>query len=133
MSDFWKTTFKKLKTSILISIIYHSQTNEQFKRINQTIEIALRFLLSSIEDSLWLSLLLSSHFSRKLSQQYCESFRVQQRVGKLAYKLKLPAHWQIHSIISIAQLKLALEEADSYDQSRLSHSDSILIEDDTKK
>ncbi len=133
MFDFWKITFKKLKTSILISIVYHSQTNEQFKRINQTIEIALRFLLSSIEDSLWLSLLLSSHFSRKLSQQYCESFQVQQRVGKLVYKLKLSAHWQIHSIISIAQLKLALEEADSYDQSRLSHSDSILIEDDTKK
>ena len=227
MSDFWKTTFKKLKTSILISIVYHSQTNEQFERINQTIEIALRFLLSSIEDSLWPSLLLtlqaafnnsettiehssneviyefrtteisnliqpqrnsnlnfvvkrfiyrskaidvisfavskakawydkrhkpmilekdsfaflrlhqryhlSSHPSRKLSQQYCEPFRVQQRVGKLAYKLKLSTHWRIHSIISIAQLKFALEEADSYDWSRFSHSDSVLVEGDTKE
>ncbi len=59
ISDFWKITFKKLRTSILISIIYHSQTNEQFKRINQMIEITLRFLLFSIEDSLWLSLLLT--------------------------------------------------------------------------
>jgi len=227
MSDFWKTTFKKLRTSILISIVYHSQMNEQFERINQTVEIALRFLLSSIEDSLWLSLLstlqvifdnsemtiehssnkviyefrttkisnliqsqrnsnlnfvikrfiyylkvidviffavskakawydkrhksmilkkdsfiflrlhrkyhLSSYFSWKLSQQYCKSFQVQQKVNKLVYKLKLSAYWWIHSIILIAQLKLIFKEADSYDWSHLSHSDSVLIEDDMKK
>lgn len=57
MSNFWKTTFKKLRMSLLISITYYSQTNEQFERINQMIEIAIRFLLSSIKDSLWPSLL----------------------------------------------------------------------------
>ncbi len=59
MSDFWKATFKKLRTSILISIVYHSQMNEQFKRINQTVKIALKSLLFSIKDSLWFSLLLT--------------------------------------------------------------------------
>ncbi len=227
MSDFWKTTFKKLRTSILTSTAYHSQTNEQSERINQTIEIALRFLLSSTEGSLWPSLLsalqaafnnsettiehspneviyefrtteipdliqpqgnpdlnfvakrsiyrseatdaisfavskakawydkrhkpmilekdsfaflrlhreyhLPGHPSRKLSQQYCGPFRVQRRVGKLAYKLKLPAHWRIHPIISIAQLEPAPERADPYDRSRPSHPDSILVEGDTKE
>ena len=34
MSDFWRNIFKKLNIEILVSIVYHSQTNEQFKRIN---------------------------------------------------------------------------------------------------
>ena len=227
MSDFWKMTFKKLRMFILISIIYHSQINEQFECTNQTIEIALRFVLSSIEDSLWLSMLstlqvvfnnsemtiehssneviyefrtteisnliqsqensnlnfvvkrfiyhskiidvisfavskaktwydkrhksmilekdsfvflhlhheyhLSRHFSRKLFQQYCESFWIQRRIDKLAYKLKLLTYWRIHSVIFIAQLESALEEADSYDRSHSSHSNAILVEDDTEE
>ena len=47
MSNFWKAIFIKLSVSFLVFIVYHSQTNEQFERINQTIEIALRFWLSN--------------------------------------------------------------------------------------
>ena len=47
MSDFWQAFFKRLNVSLLISIVYHSQTNEQFERSNQTVEIAVRFLTAS--------------------------------------------------------------------------------------
>ena len=36
---------------MITSIIYYSQTNEQSKRINQTVEIALRFhFITNIDD-----------------------------------------------------------------------------------
>lgn len=57
MRKFWRETFRKLDTSLLISIVYYLQTNEQFKRINQTVKIALTFLLSSTNKSKWFSLL----------------------------------------------------------------------------
>ena len=47
MSNFWQTFFKKLNVSFLISIVDHSQTNEQFEKSNQTVEIAVRFLTAN--------------------------------------------------------------------------------------
>ena len=41
--DFWKVIFKILKIKLLIITTYHVQANEQNKRINQTIEIVIRF------------------------------------------------------------------------------------------
>jgi hypothetical protein len=43
--ELWKWIFKSLNTNLLIKTVYHSQTDELFERINQTIEIALRYLL----------------------------------------------------------------------------------------
>ena len=76
---------------------------------------------------------LSDHLSRKLIQQYCEPFWIQRRVSRLAYKMKLSAHWRIHPVIFIAQLESASKEANSYNRSRSSHSNSILVEGDIKK
>lgn len=57
MGEFWQATFRKLGTSLLTSTAYHPQTDGQSERTNQTVEIALRFLLSSTDGSLWPSLL----------------------------------------------------------------------------
>ena len=45
MSAFWKKIFAKLGVKFLTSTAYHSQTDDQSERTNQTIEIALRFHL----------------------------------------------------------------------------------------
>ena len=41
----------------------------------------------------------------KLSQQYVESFEILKKIDNLIYKLNILSHWNIWSIISIAQLK----------------------------
>jgi hypothetical protein len=52
-SDMWKSLFKATKTDLFMSIAYHSQTDEQNERINQTIEIVFRYLLISSSDLSW--------------------------------------------------------------------------------
>ena len=44
--DMWIVMFNKLEVKLLYFTVYHSQTNDQFERTNQTVEIALRFHLS---------------------------------------------------------------------------------------
>jgi hypothetical protein len=49
----WKSLFKASETDLFTSIAYHSQIDEQSERINQTIEIALRYLLISNSNLSW--------------------------------------------------------------------------------
>jgi hypothetical protein len=52
--EIWKALFKVVEIDLLMSTAYHSQTDEQSERINQTIEIALRFLLTcNDQEYLW--------------------------------------------------------------------------------
>ena len=221
--------FKKLGTSLLTSTAYHPQTDGQGERTNQSVEIALRFLLSSTDRALWPTLLpalqaafnnsdstatgrspneivygfktsevpnlilptpnnsdlnvaiersihrseatdavsfaaakakawydkrhkplvlpegsyaflrlhrgyhLPGHPSQKLSQQYCGPFLIEKRVGKLAYKIKIPPHWRIHPVVSIAQLEPALNGADPYQRPVPNHPDSIFVDGDTSE
>ena len=46
--DMWTKIFKKLDVRLLYSIVYHSQIDDQFERINQMIEIAFRFHLAKM-------------------------------------------------------------------------------------
>ena len=46
--------------------------------------------------------------NHKLDQQYASPFEVLERIGRLAYRLKILDHWKIHNVFSIAQLELAL-------------------------
>ena len=55
--DLWRVMFKRLNISLFMSTIYHSQTNDQSKRTNQTIEIALRFLIVVNFDMSWMNAL----------------------------------------------------------------------------
>ena len=43
---------------------------------------------------------------KKLSQQYVNFFKIIEKIDNLIYRLKISKHWRIHSVISIAQLKL---------------------------
>ena len=43
--------FIRLEVKLLYSAAYHSQTNDLSKRTNQIVEIALRFLISTLEYS----------------------------------------------------------------------------------
>ena len=51
--EFWRALFKKLKVVLLTSIAYHAQANEQSERTNQTIEIAIRYLIIANIDVLF--------------------------------------------------------------------------------
>jgi hypothetical protein len=55
----WKSLFKILKTDLLINTIYHSQIDDQSEQTNQTIEIALRYLLTSKSNLSWHEILSS--------------------------------------------------------------------------
>ncbi len=47
LSSFWRTIFERLGTKLLTSTAYHPQTDGQSERTNQTVEIALRYFLTS--------------------------------------------------------------------------------------
>ena len=49
LSEFWTTLFKSLGTKILTTTAWHPQGNGQSERTNQTVEIALRFHITSSE------------------------------------------------------------------------------------
>ena len=71
---------------------------------------------------------------RKYSQQYVGPFRVLKRVGRLAYRLDLPAHWRIHPVLSIAQLEPApAPKDDPFQRPKPDHPDSVFVEGDTDR
>ena len=50
LSDMWSAVFKKLGVKLLYSIAFHSQIDGQFERMNQLLEIALRYHMATMED-----------------------------------------------------------------------------------
>lgn len=207
---------------MLTSTAYHPQTDEQSERTNQTIEIALRYFLTSHLDENWSAILPYLQFSinnatsvvtgqssneivygfkvndslsllneqpvhdfievrsirrqktqeaidfaaasakyyydkthkfielesgskaylrlhkgytipglrnRKLSNQRAGSFLISNRVGKLAYRLKLSSIMRIHPVISIAQLEPFPSGTDPYNRTP-EKSSSICAEHD---
>ena len=70
LSDMWTAIFKQLEVRLLYSTAYHSQTDDQFERTNQMIEIALRFYLTTMNNSAdWPKILLrlQRHFNNSHS------------------------------------------------------------------
>ena len=64
--DMWTTIFKQLEIRLFYSIAYHFQTDDQFERINQMIEIVFRFYLITMKNSTeWFRILikLQRHFN----------------------------------------------------------------------
>ena len=49
-SDLWNEIFRTLKVDLFYSTAYHPQTDGQSERTNQTVEIALRYYLNTLED-----------------------------------------------------------------------------------
>ncbi len=66
---------------------------------------------------------------KKYGQQYVGPFRITDRVGRLAYRLKLPDQWKIHPIFSIAQLEHSPDPAaDPYERLRPTEPPAIITE-----
>lgn len=199
LSKFCAALFTKLGVKLLYSTAYHPQTDVSSERMNQTVEIALRFFVHGLEDpSQWPKVLsriqsilnntsssttgktpneiaygfspwrpldlpafspipdtyvartdaadaisfalanqkahydrkhqpmfmkvgdwamlrlhkgysipFSAGVTKKLTQQYVGPFQVQERVGRLAYRLDVPSDWRIHPVFSLAQLEPA--------------------------
>ena len=57
LSELWIAIFKRLNVRLMYFIVYHSQTNEQSERINQTIEITFRYYMIALQKSSdWLTI-----------------------------------------------------------------------------
>ena len=63
----------------------------------------------------------------KLSSQYAESFRITEKIDNLVYKLDISINWRVHSIFSIAHLKLAKNSAIDFFQRTFQQSESIFV------
>ena len=50
MSEMWQTFFQRMGTKLLTSTAYHPQTDGTSERTNQTVEIAIRFLITNYPD-----------------------------------------------------------------------------------
>ena len=77
---------------------------------------------------------ISSVKSKKLNQQYVESFQITKKIERLVYRLDIFEHWRIHSIFTIAQLKSSSSSwSNSFNRSRSTHSNSVFVEEDIKQ
>lgn len=56
----------------------------------------------------------NTNLSKKLLAQATGPLTVKERIGKLAYRLDLPAHMNIHDVISVAYLEPAPQEEDPF-------------------
>lgn len=66
--------------------------------------------------------------NKKLSNQQIGLFQITERIGELAYRLKLPLTMKIHLVVSIAQLEPA-EKSNLYNKRRLDHPGPVEIKD----
>ena len=61
-SNFWRALFDQLNTKLLMSTTYHFQIDDLSKRINQTMKIALRFLIVENSNIDWMIALSALQF-----------------------------------------------------------------------
>lgn len=74
---------------------------------------------------------LLGRLSPKLSQHYCRSFQIIERVGELAYRLELPPYYRIYSVISVAQLELSpAPGSDLFARPANQHPESVGVDGD---
>ena len=91
MSSFWQAIFQKLDTALATSTAYHPQTDGQSERTNQTVEIAIRFHLTTGTDD-WVTVLpfLQASLNNSVTStgfapnELAYGFRVRDTLGLLA-------------------------------------------------
>ena len=62
ISNYWKTLLSMLRTKLKMSTTYHSQTNEQTKRVNQSLKQYLRHYINNTQSN-WVKLLLMTQLT----------------------------------------------------------------------
>ena len=69
--------------------------------------------------------------TKKLTQQFVDSFKILAKIERLTYRLNISDHWKVHSVFSVAQLKSTLSlDSDFFKRFRSDHSNSIFVEKD---
>ncbi|GJU14254.1 ty3-gypsy retrotransposon protein [Tanacetum coccineum] len=91
LSMFWRELFELQGTTLKYSTAYHPQTDGQTEVVNR--------------DHIDNDQLLQNNV--KLAPRYFGPFDIVEKIGKLAYKLKLPDTASIHPVFHVAQLKKA--------------------------
>ncbi len=70
--------------------------------------------------------------TKKLTQQYVGPFQIENKVRRLAYKLKIPSDWKIHPVFSVAQLQPAFSPTeDLFSRLYPTHPIPVFINGDT--
>ena len=104
LSEMWTIIFKKLKIKLLYFTVYHSQTNDQFERTNQTIEITLRFHLTIMKNSRkWLVVL--SKIQRHLNNVV--STTIDKNSNEIVYEFisfQVDDFWKVFEIVIIVDV-----------------------------
>ncbi|KAL4568842.1 hypothetical protein LXL04_024459 [Taraxacum kok-saghyz] len=124
-SHFWMEMFRLHGVQLKKSTAYHPQTDGQTEVVNRCLETYLRCFCSEKPKS-WYRWLTWAEFwyntsyhsalpfgpytdriPHPLSARYYGPYRINQQIGKVAYKLELPNTATIHPVFHVSQLKTA--------------------------
>nr|GEX99003.1 putative reverse transcriptase domain-containing protein [Tanacetum cinerariifolium] len=112
-SHFWQTVQKALGTRLDLSTAYHPQTDGQ--KIGEGSLIGPELVLEKIDKvSPWKGVV---HFGKKgkLAPRYVGPFEILERIGLVAYRLRLPEELNIvHDTFHVSNLKKCLADASLY-------------------
>ncbi|WVZ69477.1 hypothetical protein U9M48_018253 [Paspalum notatum var. saurae] len=87
-SNLWRELFRLSGTKLCMSSSYHPQTDGQTERVNQCLETFLRCFVNACPTQ-WVQ------------------YEIIDKIGAVAYKLKLPESSSIHPVFHVSQLKKA--------------------------
>ncbi|KAK7393389.1 hypothetical protein VNO78_21943 [Psophocarpus tetragonolobus] len=122
MSIFWKELFKRQGTQLQMSTAYHPETDGQTEVLNRVLEGYLRCFCSeqpkgfipgeTAVEAVAQELQTRDEALKQLKFHLvrAQELMVEQKVGKVAYKLKLPTSARIHPVFHASQLKKAVGE-----------------------
>ncbi|GKE65511.1 retrotransposon protein, putative, ty3-gypsy subclass [Tanacetum coccineum] len=117
-SRFWQSMQEALGTQLDMSTTYHPQTDSQSERTIQTLEDMLRaYILDFGEAAMfifrWLSFPITTITilvkKGKLAPRFVEPFEITERIGLVAYRLRLPEELNgVHDTFHMSNLKKCL-------------------------